>query len=71
MTQTTTSKAKKLKDMLPGGTLEFLMEAHNGLTAKIVERTGFKGIWANYNLRTAVLAMSRNFCGGRGDMPSR
>ena len=27
--------------------LDFLMEAHNGLSAKIVEETGFKGIWAS------------------------
>ena len=27
--------------------LSFLMEAHNGLSAKIVEETGFRGIWAS------------------------
>jgi hypothetical protein len=27
--------------------LAFLMEAHNGLSAKIVEETGFKGIWGS------------------------
>jgi phosphoenolpyruvate phosphomutase len=27
--------------------LEFLCEAHNGLSAKIVEEAGFKGIWAS------------------------
>lgn len=27
--------------------MEFLMEAHNGLSAKIVEEAGFKGIWAS------------------------
>jgi len=27
--------------------LEFLMEAHNGLSAKIVEEAGFKGIWGS------------------------
>ncbi|MFO0730280.1 MAG: hypothetical protein U0361_04670 [Nitrospiraceae bacterium] len=25
--------------------LEFICEAHNGLSAKIVEEAGFKGIW--------------------------
>jgi len=33
--------------MLESPELEFLMEAHNGLTAKIVEESGFKGIWAS------------------------
>lgn len=37
----------QLKDMLEGKDLSFLMEAHNGLSAKIVEETGFKGIWAS------------------------
>lgn len=27
--------------------MSFLMEAHNGLSAKIVEETGFQGIWAS------------------------
>jgi len=33
--------------MLNSNNLEFIMEAHNGISAKIVERTGFKGIWAS------------------------
>lgn len=33
--------------MLRGSQLEFLMEAHNGLSAKIVEEAGFKGIWGS------------------------
>jgi phosphoenolpyruvate mutase len=37
----------QLKDMLESNSLEFLMEAHNGISAKIVEETGFKGIWAS------------------------
>lgn len=36
-----------LKKLLLSPDLEFLMEAHNGLSAKIVEETGFKGIWAS------------------------
>eukprot|EP01134_Creolimax_fragrantissima_P005606 CFRG5606T1 len=40
-------KTTKLKNMLVRGELDFLMEAHNGLTAKIVEETGFKGIWGS------------------------
>ena len=32
--------------MLDSGDLEFLLEAHNGITAKIGEEAGFKGLWA-------------------------
>ena len=40
-------KTSALKEMLKSKDLEFIMEAHNGLSAKIVEQTGFKGIWAS------------------------
>ncbi|MFS0690007.1 phosphoenolpyruvate mutase [Sporosarcina sp. 179-K 8C2 HS] len=40
-------KTTKLKNLLHSQQLEFLMEAHNGLSAKIVEEAGFKGIWAS------------------------
>lgn len=33
--------------MLESKNLEFIMEAHNGLSAKIVQETGFKGIWGS------------------------
>jgi phosphoenolpyruvate phosphomutase len=33
--------------MLQSAELEFLMEAHNGLSARIVREAGFKGIWAS------------------------
>jgi len=33
--------------MIKSKELEFLMEAHNGLSALIVEETGFKGIWGS------------------------
>jgi phosphoenolpyruvate phosphomutase len=33
--------------MLTSNQLEFIMEAHNGLSAKIVEEAGFKGIWGS------------------------
>jgi len=41
------SKAKQFRAMLGAPELDFLMEAHNGLSAKIVEEAGFKGIWAS------------------------
>jgi len=41
------SKTKQLKQLLKSKQLEFLMEAHSGLSAKIVEEAGFKGIWGS------------------------
>ncbi len=40
-------KTTRLKQMLHSEDVEFLMEAHNGLSAKIVEEAGFKGIWGS------------------------
>jgi phosphoenolpyruvate phosphomutase len=33
--------------MITSPQLEFIMEAHNGISARIVEEAGFKGIWAS------------------------
>src|ERR1700730_19285650 len=41
------SRSAKLRQMLQSAELEFLMEAHNGLSARIVREAGFKGIWAS------------------------
>jgi phosphoenolpyruvate phosphomutase len=41
------SRSAKLRQMLRSPELEFLMEAHNGLSARIVREAGFKGIWAS------------------------
>ena len=40
-------KATQLRNMLNSGQTEFILEAHNGLSARIVEETGFKGIWGS------------------------
>jgi phosphoenolpyruvate phosphomutase len=40
-------KTTQFKQLLNSGRLEFLMEAHNGLSARIVEEAGFKGIWGS------------------------
>ena len=40
-------KAKKFRQLLIPGKPGIIMEAHNGLSAKIVENTGFKGIWGS------------------------
>jgi phosphoenolpyruvate phosphomutase len=39
-------KTRQFREILHSAELEFLLEAHNGITAKIVEEAGFKGIWA-------------------------
>lgn len=41
------SKFAQLRTLLESQPTEFLMEAHNGLSARIVEEAGFKGIWAS------------------------
>jgi phosphoenolpyruvate phosphomutase len=40
-------KTAKLRKMLFSPQLEFICEAHNGVSAKIVEEAGFNGIWAS------------------------
>jgi phosphoenolpyruvate phosphomutase len=41
------TRSAKLRRMLQSPRLEFLMEAHNGLSARIVREAGFGGIWAS------------------------
>src|SRR5277367_2687001 len=41
------SRSAKLRQMLLSDQLEFLMEAHNGLSARIVREAGFSGIWGS------------------------
>ncbi len=40
-------KTTQLRRMLAGDELEFILEAHNGISARIVEEAGFRGIWAS------------------------
>lgn len=40
-------KTTQLRNMLTSGETEFILEAHNGLSARIVEEAGFKGIWGS------------------------
>ncbi len=39
--------ARQFRSLLLSEQLEFICEAHNGLSAKIVQEAGFKGIWAS------------------------
>ncbi|TDF62580.1 phosphoenolpyruvate mutase [Cupriavidus sp. L7L] len=41
------SRSAALRQLLVGSELEFMMEAHNGLSARIVREAGFKAIWAS------------------------
>ncbi len=41
------NKPAQFRHLLNSGGLECLMEAHNGLSARIVEEAGFQGIWAS------------------------
>ncbi len=51
------SKASRLKDLLHAPGLSFLMEAHNGLTARVVSDEGFQGIWASGLSMSAALGV--------------
>lgn len=46
---------RNLKQLIEFGGLTFLLEAHDGVSAKIVEEAGFEGIWAS------SLTMSASF----------
>jgi Phosphoenolpyruvate phosphomutase len=41
------TRSVQLRQMLESERLEFLLEAHNGLSARIVRESGFRGIWAS------------------------
>lgn len=54
------SKASQFRQMLQSKQLEFILEAHNGLSAKIVEEAGFKGIWGSGLSISASLGVRDN-----------
>jgi phosphoenolpyruvate phosphomutase len=55
------SKAARFRQILTSPELGFLMEAHNGLSARVVEETGFSGIWASgLTISTALGVRDRN-----------
>lgn len=53
-------KTKQLRDLVNSQKPEFIMEAHNGLSAKIVEEAGFKGIWASGLSISAAMGVRDN-----------
>jgi phosphoenolpyruvate phosphomutase len=53
-------RTTQFRRLLHSGSLEFLCEAHNGLSARIVEEAGFKGIWASGLSMSAQLGVRDN-----------
>lgn len=51
------SRAAALRRMLTSPDVEFLMEAHNGLSARIAEEAGFSGIWGSGLAISAALGV--------------
>ncbi len=55
-----TKKTTQLKHLVTRPELAFLMEAHNGLSAKIAEEAGFEGIWGSGLSISAALGCRDN-----------
>src|SRR5918997_4896539 len=53
-------KTTQFSQMLRAPGVDFLMEAHNGLSARIVEEAGFRGIWASGLSISAALGVRDN-----------
>ncbi len=53
-------KTTQLRNMITSTDLEFIMEAHNGLSARIVEEAGFKGIWGSGLSLSAAMGVRDN-----------
>ena len=60
MKKITVKKTTQLRNMLMSRELEFLMECHNGLSAKIAEEAGFKGLWGSGLSISASLGVRDN-----------
>ncbi len=54
------SKTKQFKQLLCSPHLEFILEAHSGISARIVEEAGFKGIWASGLAISAAMGVRDN-----------
>mgnify|MGYP003994395611 CR=1 FL=1 len=53
-------KSQSLSELIQSSQTEFIMEAHSGLSAKIIEEAGFKGIWASGLAISASLGVRDN-----------
>jgi len=54
------SRNEQFRNMLLSDVTEFVMEAHSGMSAKIVENAGFKAIWASGLCMSAALGVRDN-----------
>lgn len=52
------NKNQRLRAMIASPELNFLMESHNALSAKIAEQAGFSGLWASGLTISAALGLS-------------
>ena len=53
-------KTQRFKQLLQSEDIVLLMEAHNGLSAKIVEEAGFDGVWASGLTISAAMGVRDN-----------
>ncbi len=53
-------KTTQFRRLLDPKELSFIMEAHNGLSARIVEESGFRGVWASGLSISAALGVRDN-----------
>ena len=53
-------KAKRLRELFTSKEVTILMEAHNGLSAKLAEEAGFEGLWASGLSISAALGVRDN-----------
>lgn len=56
--KTAMSKNQRLRAMITSPELNFLMESHNALSAKIAEQAGFQGLWASGLTISASLGLA-------------
>lgn len=60
MRMQTMTKAARLRQILFSPQTEFILEAHNGISARIVEEAGFAGIWGSGLAMSAQFAVRDN-----------
>lgn len=53
-------KTTQFKNLLQSDQVEFILEAHSGLSAKIVEEAGFKGVWGSGLSISAAMGVRDN-----------
>lgn len=56
----TMTKAARFRELLISPILEFICEAHNGLSAKIAEEAGFKALWGSSLTIAAAMGVRDN-----------